>query len=155
MGREAADQHRGGRGTRPTSTTGRRRAPAAAVALLLAAIVAACSSAPQAVLSVPFSHTFGRRIVVTVDGPVSYPAGGRVAACVDETTALRITVDGWFDNDVAVEFDGVRQVAGVGQAPDAWISDPVGPGCGTISAFPIVASVSSPPDSLTLTVTKA
>lgn len=130
-----------------------RRTRRLAAAALLAAtgfLTAACGGAPQAILNVPGTYTFGQPVVLGPNGPFLAPPGGTVVVCVGEETALK--VDTSWSAGVSVTFDGVAQYSpGTGYS---WTSDPVGPGCGTLSAH-ASSSAGGTLTSLTVTVTAA
>lgn len=123
----------------------RRKRAVLIVLVAFAAIVglSSCSGIPQTVITVPGSYTFGR-------GP-SGIAGGTAVLCLDEHTSMRVTASwSWVTGNLV--WDGTNYPITIEGPPGAsWISPPLGPGCGTISAATFLTSV---PDTLTITVEK-
>ena len=137
-------------GARPRSAARRssirRRGPIVDTLLAVVAVLGltACGGVPQTVINVPGSYTFGR-------GP-SGIAGGTAILCVDEHTAMRVTAS-WSLVSGNLVWDGTNYPITIsGPSSTAWVSPPLGPGCGTISASTFLTSV---PDTLTITVEKA
>lgn len=130
---------------RGVSTARRWRAAVLAPLAAVVAVVvpAGCSGVPQTVLSPPASYMFTRPLV----GLGTYGApGGQVVVCLDRRAPLRVGVS--WSAGVNLDIGGERQssLANVGQP---WTSAPVGPGCGTLSAFTTPGFI---PPSLTVTV---
>jgi hypothetical protein len=123
---------------------------AAVAVIALGGVLAGCGPAPQSVLTVPGTYTFGQQVILGPSGPFLGPPGGTVIVCVDSTSALK--VDTSWSAGISLTFDGVSQYSpGTNYS---WTSAPVGPGCGTLGAFASSSAMGSL-TSLTVTVTKA
>jgi hypothetical protein len=123
---------------------------ASAALLLLGGLVTGCSGAPQAVIGVPGTYTFGQQVILGPEGPFLGPPGGTVVLCTDTRTALNVATS--WSAGISLTFDGVAQYSG-GTGYN-WTSEPVGPGCGTLGAFASSSAMGSL-TSLTVTVTAA
>lgn len=127
----------------------RLRVVTAVAALAAIGLLGGCSGAPQAVIGVPGTYTFGRTTVWTPTGPAPGIPGGTVVLCLDTRTALHLETS--WNSSMSVTFDGASQYGGPGYS---WTTTPVGPGCGTLSVY-AASSAMGTLESVTVEVTAA
>ena len=133
----------------------RHRVRFAAIAVLAAGLLAGCAGTPQAFLGVPGSYTFGRELRLTVNGLEPGIAGGTVVVCVDHRERIVVTAGPWQPNYFSLTWDGVTQTEGSGTGTyTPWTTDPVGPGCGTLTVRAFTFHVDIP-DSVTVWLSEA
>ena len=130
-----------------------RRSIPLVVAVLLVAL-AGCSSAPQNVLQVPFTYTFGQQTILSDTGPLLIYAGGSVVMCTDTHGPLDVVAGPWGSHFFELDFDGVTYQSGEWPRDVPWTTPAVGPGCGTLEVQPFTTTIQAP-TSVVVTVTKA